>query len=142
VNGPEESALVVTSTGSGIILLISLCLANLLNTPNLNVLRHHPGKPIQMITFMACVTWLFKYLIGYYIDRTTFTSPPAEAEEKQEPENPMHHRRSLDVSWDATYGVGTDRIPKSLQSSVQMSPKVSVKVMNDNLWRSSLSEAV
>lgn len=143
VNGPDISTLVSSSTGSSVILLISLCLANLLITPTLNVLRHHPGKPIQMITIMACVTWLFKYLIGFYIDRTTFTSPPAKSDEKQEPENPMHHRRdSLNVSWDATYGVGTDRIPKSLQSSVQMSPKVSVKVMNDNLWRSSLSEAV
>ena len=143
VNGPGEDSLKVMSTGSGVILLISLCLANLLNTPTLNVLRAHPGKPVQMITIMACVTWLLKYLIGYYIDKTTFTSPLAEADEKQEPQNPTNRRRaSLNVSLDATYGVDTDQIPKRLQSSVQMSPKISVKVMQENPLRPSLSEAV
>jgi hypothetical protein len=141
VDGPDGNALIFMSTGSGVILLISLCLANLLDAPTLNVLRTHPGKPIQMITIMACVTWLFKYLIGIYIHTTTFTSPLAKADEK--PENPTPpHLASVDLSWDATYGVGTDQISKRLQPSGQMSPKVSVNVMHENPMRPSLNEAV
>ena len=63
------------SMGSGIILLISLCLANLLDTPALALLRADPGGPVQGLTALACVAWLFKQMIGWYIVDTDFKAP-------------------------------------------------------------------
>ena len=61
--------------GSGVILLISLCLANLLDTPALALLRADPGGPVQGLTALACVAWLFKQMIGWYIVDTDFKAP-------------------------------------------------------------------
>jgi len=65
-NGPDEASIGL-SMGSDVILLISLFLANLLDTPALALLRADPGGPVQGLTALACVAWLFKIIIGSYI---------------------------------------------------------------------------
>jgi hypothetical protein len=167
-NGPAEVSLFFSSTGSGIILLISLCLANLLGTPVLSLLRSHPGHPLQALTALACVAWLFKYLIGRYIWQNEFKAPLADAdEEKNKGQKEQQHgqeavpaannrRASFRVSFEETYGGSSssspapDRIPRRLQPQPQPMPQpkpgpgpgqhASVKIMHDNPLR--LSDAV
>ena len=86
-NGPDDTSYIVSSMGSGVILLLSLFLANLLDTPALALLRADPGGPVQGLTALACVAWLFKYLIGRYIAETDFKAPldSPEVHEKKPP---------------------------------------------------------
>ena len=62
-----EVTLILSSTISSTVLLISLCLINLLDTPDLRVLRQAPGGPVQAVTVLACAALFFKYLIGMRI---------------------------------------------------------------------------
>jgi len=86
-NGPDEASFVL-SMGSGVILLLSLFLANLLDTPALALLRADPGGPVQGLTALACVAWLFKLIIGIYIVNTDFNASldSPEVHEKKPPE--------------------------------------------------------
>jgi hypothetical protein len=161
-NGPTWESLIFYSTGSGIILLISLCLVNLLGTPVLFLLRSHPGHPLQALTALACVVLFFKHLIGYYIVIHKFKAPLADADEEknkgqkeqqqqgQEAAIPAanNRRASFRVSFEETYGGSSssspapDRIPRRLQPQPQPGPgqHASVKIMHDNPLR--LSDAV
>jgi hypothetical protein len=159
-NGPGEDS-VVLSMGSGVILLISLCLANLLDTPALALLRANPGGPVQGLTALACVACLFKLLIGIYI-AFYFKAPLAETDEQkqQRPKGLQEQqqqpsagpapapalRASQRVSFDVAYGgagAGADPIPSPGPKRLQAAPSAdaarrgSAKTMTDNLLRPS-----
>ena len=66
-NAISLEVLKVSSTISSVVLLISLCLANLLDTPDLRALREVSGRPVQAVTALACAALFFKYLFGVQI---------------------------------------------------------------------------
>ena len=69
---------------SGVILLISLCLINLLDTPALNHFRaFNNNGPVQGLTAMACVAFLFKFAFGVYISKMEDQTLPASAKNKK-----------------------------------------------------------
>ena len=67
VNGFDLRSLVAYSSISSGILLISLFLVNLVDTPELRALRAARGGPVQAVTALACGALCFKYLVGWYI---------------------------------------------------------------------------
>ena len=156
IDGPGETHAIIMSIGSGIVMLMSLFIVNMLRTTALRVLRSNKGGPVQVLTALACVSLLFKLFIGNYINRTTFreqslslAEPPSddlvESKPKQQSLPEINRRASSRVSFDLTYSdpSPSDPIPKRLPSSSDNGSLSvgSVKVMHDNPLRLSDAQA-
>lgn len=159
IDGPSEVSLKIWSFVSSCVLVIALLFAN----SRLYLDQDLHQISLRSMTVLACVALFFKYAIGYYIWKTTFTQtePLSEQDEKKDEEHveenaeesrdrsqialpPLLPRASQSVSLDATYdGSLVDRIPSAQLHAQHAGPgsaslaagRGSIRDMTDNPLR-------